>query len=446
MENKLSLRQLVWIGTGHVIGAGVVSIVGSRLAETGYSVWIGFLVACILSFVRILPVVMFTSAVTVEGGRYGIITRCAGMQYGGLITLSCLLNWSRRGTAVLALRRYISDFLPCNNSKLLTLTIWFIFCTANLFGLDVMSRIQSIATPMLVVALSAFSVICILNMQPGYIDFSKPEMFSGGIGGFFTAVVLLSYSCDGIASMANYATKTENPRKIIPVAMITVSAITTAVYVAVGFASGAVLPLELTAGKTLTVTAKAVLSPLFYNLFIIFGPVFALLTTMNAGIMDSALPVMAGVKEGWLPVWLAKQNRYGAYYVAISIIAAIGAIPVITGISVSQIASITMALGALSAVLMIISAVNFPFVFKEEWEHSWMYIPAPHYFTIVFICAVLELFVVIQSLLALTPIMAVMNIVLVLICSVYGYMKSKKYKADKKRIPVRTDVVIITEL
>lgn len=428
MEKKLSLVQLVWIGAGHVIGAGVVSIVGSRLAVTGHSVWLAFLVACILSFIRILPVILFTSAVTVEGGRYGIITRCAGMQYGGLITLSSLLNWSRRGTAVLALAGYISDFLPDVNSKAVTLAVWLFFCGANLLGLDVMSKIQSIATPVLLAALGIFSVVCILNTQPGYLDFSAPEMFTGGVGGFFTAVVLLSYSCDGIASMANYSTQTEKPKTNVPLAMITVSAVTTVIYIAVGFASGAVLPLEQTAGKTLTVTAKAVLTPVFYNMFIICGPVFALLTTMNAGIMDSALPVMAGVKEGWLPAVLAKQNRYGAYYVAIAIIAAIGSIPVITGVSVAQIASITMALGALSAILLIISAVNFPFVFKNEWEISWLHMPLPCYFLIVFMCAVIELFVVIKSLMELTLPMAIINILLVCICILYGLSKIKKLK------------------
>ena len=430
MEKKLTLWQLIWIGTGHVIGAGVVSIVGSRLAVTGYSVWLAFLTACILSFIRILPVVLFTSAVTVEGGRYGIITRCAGMEYGGLITLSSLLNWSRRGTAVVALRGYIADFIPGFDSRLITLAIWFAFCFANLFGLDVMSRIQGFATPLLLRALGIFALICIINTQPGYVDFSSPEMFSGGMAGFFTAVVLLSYSCDGIASMANYTTVTYNPEKTVPVAMIIVSAITTVIYVAVGFASGAVLPLEYTAGKTLTVTAKVVLAPLFYNLFIVFGPVFALLTTMNAGIMDSALPVMAGVKEGWLPAWLAKQNRFGAYYIAIGIIAVIGATPVITGISVAQIASITMALGALSAILMIISAVNFPAVFSEKWKNSWMYLPLPVYNTIVFICAVLELFIVVRSLLQLTPVMIAANIVLFGICVIYGVINkpSGKYK------------------
>lgn len=432
MTEKLNLKQLVWIGTGHVIGAGVVSIVGSAIAATGYSVWLAFLVACILSFVRILPVIFFTSAVSIEGGRYGMITRCAGMKYGGLITLSSLLNWSRRGTAVIALCGYIADFLPDSNSKLLTLLIWAFFCAANLFGIDVMSKIQSIATPLLLFALAVFSAVCIANTQNGYLDFSSPQMFAGGINGFFTAVVLLSYACDGIASLANYATETQAPQKNIPLAMMIVSTITTVIYVAVGFASGAVLPLEQTAGKTLTVTAKTVLSPLFYNIFIIFGPVFALLTTMNAGIMDSALPVMAGAKEGWLPQWLAKQNRYGAYYVAIGIIFVIGSFPVISGISVAQIASITMALGALSAILLIISAVNFPSVFKNQWRISAFYIPIPLYIFIVFICAVIELFVVIKALSELAPITIATNIAMVAVSILYGIFRIKKVTPAKE--------------
>lgn len=425
MEKKLTLKQLIWIGTGHVIGAGVVSITGSALAATGYSVWLAFMVACLLSFIRILPVIFFTSAVSVEGGRYGMITRCAGQKYGGLITLSSLLNWSARGTAVLALCGYISDYLPWANSKALTIAIWSLFCIANLYGVDMMSRIQSVATPLLLAALGVFSAVCMMNVQEGYLDFSSEYMFVNGRAGFFTAVVLLSYSCDGIASLANYSTQAEKPLKTIPAAMIIVSAITSAIYIGVGFASGAVLPLDKTAGTTLTVTAKAVLSPLFFNLFILLGPVFALITTMNAGIMDSALPVMAGVKEGWLPGILAKQNRYGAYYVSIGIIFIIGALPTIFDFSVSQIAGITMVLSALAAVLMIISAVNFPFVFSEEWHKSDYYISLPFYYLVIFICAVLELFVVIKAMAELTPGMIILNIMLLTACAGYGITKAQ---------------------
>ncbi len=426
MDNKLSLRQLVWIGTGHVIGAGVVSITGSALAATGYSVWLAFMVACLLSFIRILPVIFFTSAVSVEGGRYGMITRCAGRKYGGLITLSSLLNWSARGTAVLALSGYIADYLPGVNNKIFTIAVWSAFCIANLYGVDMMSRIQSVATPLLLAALGVFSAVCMLNVQEGYLDFSSEYIFLNGRAGFFTAVVLLSYSCDGIASLANYSTRAEKPLKNIPAAMIIVSVITSVIYIAVGFASGAVLPLNKTAGTTLTVTAKAVLSPLFFNLFILLGPVFALITTMNAGIMDSALPVMAGVKEGWLPGILAKQNRHGAYHIAIGIIFIIGALPTLLDFSVSQIAGITMVLSALSAVLMIISSLNFPFVFSDEWHKSDFYIPLPFYYLVIFICAVLELFVVVKALAELTPGMIILNIMLLTVCTGYGITKAQK--------------------
>ena len=56
-----------------------------------------------------------------------------------------------------------------------------------------------------------------------------------------------------------------------------------------------------------------------------------MLTTMNSGIMNSAMPVLAGVKEGWLPAFLAKQNKHGAYWVSILIIFVVGAVPVCTG-------------------------------------------------------------------------------------------------------------------
>ena len=428
MENKLTLKELIWIGTGHVVGAGVVSIVGSALAVTGYSAWLAFALACFLSFLRIVPTIFFTSAVVVPGGKYGLITRCAGESYGGLITVACLLNWAARGTAVLALSRYIMDFSPSLNPVAATLCIWGLFCLANLFGLDVMSKIQSLATPLLLLALLGFSFVCILNIQGGYLDFSSPLMFAGGTGGFFTAVVLLSYSCDGIASLSNYSTRSLNPKSTIPLSMIAVSLITTVLYIIVGFACGAVLPLEYTAGGTMTLTAKYLLPTPLYYAFIFFGPIFALITTMNAGIMDSALPVMAGVKEGWLPEFLAKQNRHGAYYVAIILIFIVGSLPLCLGFSVAQIASLTMVLSFVSAVLQLISAVKFPFVFSEEWQKSKLHIPLPAYFLLVVVFGIIELFVVIKALRNLNLATIIINLAITVFAVFYGINRMKTHK------------------
>lgn len=427
MNKKLSLKDLIWIGTGHVIGAGVVSVVGSALGCTGYSVWIAFLVACVLSFIRILPFIFFTSAVTVDGGKYGMITKCLGMKYGGLISVSSLLNWCARGSAVLALSKYLSEFLPYSNFKLITILIWRFFCFTNLFGINAMSKLQNIASPILLLALSTFSILSIKNIQPGYLDFSSPLMFLNGKAGFFTAVVLLSYSCDGICCLSNYSMQSENPKKNIPLSMIYVSVITTVIYVAVGFASGAVLPLNQTANNTLVITAKYIMPSIMFAMFVIFGPIFALLTTMNSGISSSIIPVAVGAKDGWLPSFLSKENKYGANYISIIIVFIIGILPIIFNFSISQITNMTIALGALSSILILLSALQFPFVFKDEWNSSWLYMSNAEYFFWIFICSTIELFMILKSLSELAFSIRIINIAISSLCILYGIHKFNQH-------------------
>ncbi len=425
MHKKLNLTELIFIGTGHVVGAGVVSIVGSALAVTGYSIWLAFLAACILSFFRILPYLFFFSSVSLEGGRYAMITRCAGEKYGGFITIASLLSWAARGTAVLSLSQYIFDIFPFSFSKYIALFIWAFFVFMNLLGVNMMSKIQSTITPLLIFSLLVFSFVCILNIQDGYLDFTSPNMFLNKKEGFFIAVVLLSYSCDGVSSISNYSKLSKNPTTNIPKSMIYISIITSIIYILVGFSAGAVLPLEITANNTLTITAKHIFPNIIYILFLIFGPICALITTMNAGILDSILPVVAGVKDGWLPKILAKQNKYKAYFISIIIVFFIGCIPILFNLSISEIASFTMVLSSVSTVLVLISSIKFPFVFKTEWRKSKFYINNFFYYTLIFIFCIIELFIVITSLKNLSFIMILINIILLTLATIYGFYKSK---------------------
>ena len=333
-QNKLGLSQLVWIATGQVVGAGVVTIVGSALAATGYSAWFAFSAAVLMGLLRIIPQIFFFSTKVVPGGTYGMVTRCCGKQYGGMMTISSLIQWVARGTAVLSIGMYLAAMFPSQNKVVMAVGVWALLSTANLFGVDVMAKIQSITTPVLLICLITFSIVCCFNVQPGYMDFSNPEMFTNGLTGWLSAVVLLNYSTSGHSLVANFAPRAENPKKNIPLAMLITTGIIFILYTAVGFAAGAVLPLEQTAGGTLTDNARYLFPTFFYYIFMFGGPIFALLTTMNSGIMNSAFPVLAGVKEGWLPKFFIKQNKHGAYWVSILIIFVVGCLPVCTGMSV----------------------------------------------------------------------------------------------------------------
>ncbi len=428
MQNKLTLKELVWIGTGHVVGAGVVSIVGAALAVTGYSIWLAFFVSCLISFFRIIPYIFFFSSVSLEGGRYAMITSCVGKNYGGFITIASLLSWAARGTAVLALSQYIFDIFPFSFSKYIAIILWAFFCFMNLLGVNMMSKVQSFATPILLFTLIAFSLVAILNTQENYLDFSSSYMFLNGTQGFFSAVVLLSYSCDGINSIANYSKLCKNPTVNIPKSMVYISIVTLVLYVLVGYAAGAVLPLHLTQNATLTITAKHILHPIFYTLFLILGPIFALITTMNAGIPDSIFPVVAGTKDGWLPSFFKKQNKFKAYFISITIVFTIGCLPILFNLSIKEITSFTMVLSSVSTFLILISAIKFPFVFKKEWKKSKIYINNFLYFLLVFIFCVIEIFIVLVSLKNLNFIMIVINLFLLVFAFLYGYNKSKTNK------------------
>lgn len=424
-EKKLNLSQLVWIATGQVVGAGVVTIVGSALAVTGFSAWFAYSAAVGMGFLRILPQMFFFSAVVVPGGVYGMVTRTCGKQFGGMLTISSLIGWVARGTAVLSVGNYLAAMFPSQNKVVMALVVWGILTFANLFGVDMMARIQSLATPCLLICLFVFSAVCSLHIQPGYMDFSNPDMFTNGAGGWLSAVVLLNYSTNGHSLVSNFAPRAVNPKKTIPLAIIITTGIIFCLYTAVGFASGAVLPLEQTANGTMTDTARYLLPEFFYYLFMFGGPIFALLTTMNSGIMNSAMPVLAGVKEGWLPAFLAKQNRYGAYWVSILIIFVIGSIPVCTGMSVAQITNSSLILMGFQSALIILAGVMFPKKFAKEWKESWLHINDGLYYALMLISGLVQTYIIVQSLMDLDSSLAVINILILAGAVIYGIVRMK---------------------
>lgn len=69
MESKLKLPGLLFLGIGYVIGAGIVSTIGAAFDATGYSMGLAFLIACLLSYLRLTPYIFFSSCVETTGGK-----------------------------------------------------------------------------------------------------------------------------------------------------------------------------------------------------------------------------------------------------------------------------------------------------------------------------------------------------------------------------------------
>lgn len=419
----LTKWELVWIATGQVIGAGVISITGTAIGLTGRSVWLAYAVAVLIGLVRILPQIFFSSLMILKGGQYGIVTRTLGAKWGGIVTMSVFLGWSVRGVAVLAIGQYVHSVFPEISTLVAGFTLWTFIYVVNIFGINIMAKVQEILTPLLLLALMVFAVYGICNLTPAALDFRHPEFFSDGLSGFLAAVVLLTYSTNGQAMIVALSERCANPKKDLPFAIFTATGIILVVYTAVALAGGGALPLADIAGKPLTPTAQALMPGIVFVFFMIGGPILALLTTMNSGIPNVTMPVVAGVREGWLPMVLAKESKRCIPYIAYTIIYVIGLIPLLTGISIGQIVSFVIILSCFTNVLMICSAFYMPIRFPELWKASHLHIPAPLYYFLVTLYAVFQVYIVYRSFRGLTLNMAIVNILTFTAVFGYGYWR-----------------------
>lgn len=72
------MATLVFIATGQVIGAGVVTVIGPAIEATGNSAWLSYGAAVLLGGLTILPYIFLSSALILQGGEYTIATSMLG--------------------------------------------------------------------------------------------------------------------------------------------------------------------------------------------------------------------------------------------------------------------------------------------------------------------------------------------------------------------------------
>ena len=424
----LSLMQLVWIAVGQVIGAGVVTIIGSALAASGRSAWIAYAVAVVLGFTKVAPIMFYSSIMKIHGGNYGIVTRALGDRMGGLLTIASLAQWTVRGTAVLSLGVYVNSIFPQIDSRIAAAVIWTILCVVNLFGVNAMAKIQSFATPLLLFALMLFAVVGATQIPEGTLSFSNPDFLTNGGAGFASAIVLLVYSCSGHNMVVNYSEEAKNPTRDIPKAMLISTLVILVIYTAVGFAASNVLPLEEIAGQPLTGTAKAIFPNAVFIFFIIGGPIMALLTTCNSGISANAKPVAVATQEGWLPSIFGKKNKYGVPWFDYVCIWLIAMFPLALNMSIAQITNFVLVIQSLQNLMIVAAAFVMPKKFEKEWKASWMHVPNGVFYALMTVSALFELFIVYDSLKNLTPMLVVINLITLALAIGFGIYKIRTGK------------------
>ena len=165
LKRVLGFRELMAQAVGNIIGAGVMTLLGSAIALTGRSLPLSFLVATFIVVGYALPYVLICSTARVKGGTYTMIGMLAGTKLTGVQCIMNILGNLGLGMYGLSLASYFMSFFGFGNQKVIALIAVTIFYLLNVFGIDKMAKAQNAIVLMLSIALGLFAAFGIVHVQ-----------------------------------------------------------------------------------------------------------------------------------------------------------------------------------------------------------------------------------------------------------------------------------------
>lgn len=267
---------------------------------------------------------------------------------------------------------YFLSLFPNVNAKLISFIVLTALFGMHFFGVKQAARLQNILCAILAIAIAAYIVLGIGNVQGDYLT---NGFMTKGIGGFVLASIYLTFAAGGATYVVNYSSAAKNPTKDIPFVIIASTAIVVLVYAVMSTVAAGVLPVDQVANQPLSISAAVFMPKTVYTFFVVGGAMFSLLTTLNFNIGMIVYPVMTGCKDGWLPKKLAVKNKkFGSAYLILLLFYLIGIVPILLGLDLNTIANSTVILFTIIRGVIAYSAMQLPKKMPEIWKESKFYV------------------------------------------------------------------------
>lgn len=423
---SLGTTQLYLIAMGTVIGSGLITLIGPSIAMTGYSVWLAFIVAIILGFLTMVPKLIVSSTLRVAGGDYSLCSDLASPMAAGIISYVYLIRAMALGQYAIALRSYLGDMFPALDTVWTGVALLTIFYVINMFGVNAFAKTASIMCWILLAALLLFIGFGVPQIQQPLFDVGGENFFTGGFWGFFQAVFLLISPAQGYAAVLFYGTNAKRATRDIPKVMWLCLATVFVLYVGVSIVMVGVLPLEESAGKTMTVVSNVIMPKAAAMLFFICGPVMALTTTLNGTITSLSFPLRQCSRDGWLPKSFAAENKNGVPWKIYTYEYLVALIPLLLGFNITLVTNNVQLILSFVNIFSIYACSKMIKKYPEAWAKSKYHMSKPLFMTLIYVAILIYLITIVKSLLNFTAAVAIGNILAIAATVVLGVVVSKK--------------------
>lgn len=428
MQKKLNMFDLISLGVGTIIGAGVFSMMGYGIAYTGRGIVAALFLAMLLVVLQSVRYPILANVFELEGGMYAYNALvCPKVCAGFTAASDVLFKLGTQSVTALAITQYLTVLFPIlaeyrEPVAILVLTLGFACAIA---GDKAAARVQNVMCVLMYIALSLFVVYGFMNMDTAV--YAGEPAFPNGIHGMLLATALMSYTCNGFQYLISMGKAVDKPKRNIPLAFFLSALITACIYALIGFAATHAYSYGEIAGMNLGDIAKMMMPGSLYMFFVIGGALFALATSLVGGITAGYKPLVASSKDGWLPAGLAKESKRGTPYV-LPFLYVIGVIAILIGFDLNDFVTMSLVPSGIIIIITNIFSMKVPTQYTKEWKESGIKLPGSMYKLLLVLSIIASAILVAYCFISNS--MKLVTVIVTLIIFAYGYLRNKFCKID----------------
>ena len=313
-NEKLSLREVIAMGIGGMVGGGIFSVLGLAIAQAGHAAPIAFALGGVVAMITGLSYARLGLVFHSSGGSFTYMEHAFSNQ-----NIAAIGGWLLLVGYVGTLSLYAYTFgiygaamLGDNGNSeamhhFLETLILLSFLGVNLYGIKASGTSELLIVTVKVIILGLFALIGLFYVKADHLL----PVFDQGYAGVLMGAALIFVAYEGFELIPNAINEMESPERNLKRAIVWSIAVTIAIYVLVSVvAVGNLLPEEIRryGEYALAVAAKPFLGEAGFQL-IGLAALFSTASAINATLFGTARLGMIMATEKALPLAFGFRRR-----------------------------------------------------------------------------------------------------------------------------------------
>ncbi len=319
LHQTIGLKQMIFYATGSMLGAGVYGLIGQAAGLSGNAVWLSFIVALVAALLTGLSYASLGSRYPRAGGTAFIVERAfkspaAGYALGLMLACSAVIGIP---TMAQVFARNFIDIFQMGDAMIPVVAVGFLALLALVIFRGIEESMWLNILCCCIEALGLLIVIATGFTHWGSVDYlevpANTSALLPGLGPLAVAVmsstVLTFFAFIGFEDTLNVAEECKNPRRTLPIGLLTAMAIVAVLYIGVAITAVSVVPWQVLGDakspltEVIRITAPGIPPALFTTIAL-----FSVTNTILVNFITASRLLFGMSRQNLLPAALSRVH------------------------------------------------------------------------------------------------------------------------------------------